>query len=156
MKLGICVRIKETITRASILLTFVIRYSSSSLTVIPVYYPPPPKKKSLYQEHLITKSGRSKSYLKVVLVFATYIHPFSIPYNLHATTFHSVFVRRQMHRKSWHHSSWHQSSWPALCDATGASWLSYTTSDWLKNYKSHGRGQPKVVGWGGWCGGGGG
>lgn len=44
MKLGICVRIKETISRASILLTFVIRYSSSSLTVIPVYYPPPPKK----------------------------------------------------------------------------------------------------------------
>lgn len=81
MKLGFCVRIKETISRASILLTFVIRYSSSSLTVIPVYYPPPPKK-SLYQEYLITKSGRSKSYLKVVLVFATYIHPFSIPYNL--------------------------------------------------------------------------
>lgn len=44
MKLGICVRIKETISRASILLTFVIRYSSSSLTVIPVYYPPPQKK----------------------------------------------------------------------------------------------------------------
>lgn len=82
MKLGICVRIKETISRASILLTFVIRYSSSSLTVIPVYYPPSPQKKSLYQEYLITKSGRSKSYLKVVLVFATYIHPFSIPYNL--------------------------------------------------------------------------
>lgn len=48
MKLGICVRIKETISRASILLTFVIRYSSSSLTVIPVYYPPPPQKKEAY------------------------------------------------------------------------------------------------------------
>lgn len=49
MKLGICVRIKETISIASILLNFVIRYSSLSLTVIPVYYPPPhPQKKEAY------------------------------------------------------------------------------------------------------------
>lgn len=46
MKLGICVRIKETISIASILLTFVIRYSSLSLTVIPVYYPPPKKREA--------------------------------------------------------------------------------------------------------------
>lgn len=55
MKLGICVRIKETISRASILLTFVIRYSSSSLTVIPVYYPPPPKKKAYTKNILLQK-----------------------------------------------------------------------------------------------------
>lgn len=53
MKLGICVRIKETISRASILLTFVIRYSSSSLTVIPVYYPPPPPKKKAYTKNIL-------------------------------------------------------------------------------------------------------
>lgn len=55
MKLGICVRIKETISRASILLTFVIRYSSSSLTVIPVYYPPPQKKKAYTKNILLQK-----------------------------------------------------------------------------------------------------
>lgn len=57
MKLGICVRIKETISRASILLTFVIRYSSSSLTVIPVYYyiTPPSKKKAYTKNILLQK-----------------------------------------------------------------------------------------------------
>lgn len=55
MKLGICVRIKETISIASILLTFVIRYSSLSLTVIPVYYPPPPKKKAYTKNILLQK-----------------------------------------------------------------------------------------------------
>lgn len=157
MKLGICVRIKETISIASILLNFVIRYSSLSLTVIPVYYPPPPKKKKLI---LLRISYYKKWTIKILFkscvglcyLYSPFFHSLQFT-NLHATTFHSVFVRRQIHRKAWHHSSWRQSSWPALCDATGASWLSYTTSDWLKNYKSHGRGQPKVVGWGGWCGG---